>query len=525
MADSVVASPEVRMSSESYDEVLYPGYSFQQSHPDRIATLATLFDMAPAPVAHCRVLELGCGDGANLIPVAFGLPGCSCLGLDLAERPIAKGQNLINALNLKNITLRSMNLLDVTRQLGEFDYIIAHGIYSWVPPAVQEKVLAICSENLAPHGVAYVSYNAYPGGHIRQMMRRMMLYHTRGIADPMRRVHEGIALIGSLLEASKEPDGLIALLKPEFERIQNISPEALFHDDFSDFYDPVYFYEFMERASRAGLKYLAEADLAAMHVTHASLIDGSPLPEDVDVVACEQILDFRVLRNFRSTLLCRAKARVRRAPLLDRIQSLYLAGYLVADGSEADYNDGKPQTFRKIDPKLKLKVTTTHPLTKAALMILSRRWPERVGFEDLRTAALSASGWMPPEGEKMPLETMMLKLYIGKIVDFHTHPTAAVAKVSERPIASPLARCLLAGQGRVVNLNHVNMHLDGALSALIQLLDGSRDHAALLREMTEKMRPEAGANSENTAAETPQSIEDGLEENLKKIAGMALLTG
>lgn len=524
MANPVEAH-EARASSESYDEVLYPGYSFAQSHPDRIATQATLFDAAPAPLAHCRVLELGCGDGANLIPIAFGLPDCSCLGIDLAERPIAKGQSMINALNLKNIALRQMNLLDVTRQLGEFDYIIAHGVYSWIPPAVREKLLAICSENLTPRGVAYISYNAYPGGHIRQMMRRMMLYHTRGIADPILRVREGIGLIGSLLEASKEPDGLIALLKPEFERIQNISPEALFHDDFADFNDPIYFYEFMERAAQVGLKYLGEADLAAMHVTHASLIDGSPIQEDEDVVACEQMLDFRVLRNFRSTLLCHAELQVQRVPLLERIQRLYLAGQLVADPSEGSPNDGQHQTFRKIDPKLKLKVTTGHPLTKAALTILGQRWPERVPFAELQNEAFSASGWTPPEGEKMPLETMMLKLYIGKIVEFHAHQTPAVAKVSERPIASTLARWLLAAQGRLVNLNHVNMHLDGALSTLIQLLDGSRDRTALIQEMTLRMAPDTAANDSSAETITPDKIEKGLEENLKKIAGMALLVG
>ncbi|MGH9351306.1 MAG: methyltransferase domain-containing protein, partial [Terriglobia bacterium] len=190
----------------SYDEVLYPGFSFVQSHPDRLATQATMFGMTPAALESCRILELGCGDGANIIPVAFGLPHSRCLGIDLAARPIAIGQGVIDALGLKNIALRQMDMMDAGKDLGEFDYIIAHGIYSWTPPAVQDKLLAICSENLAPDGVAYVSYNAYPGGHIRQMMRRMMLYHTRNISDPMERVRNGLGFLQGLIASLKEPD-------------------------------------------------------------------------------------------------------------------------------------------------------------------------------------------------------------------------------------------------------------------------------------------------------------------------------
>src|SRR5579875_368864 len=74
-----------------FDEVPYPGFPFPESHPDRLATIATLFGMTPPLLESCRILELGCGDGSNLIPMAFGLPQSQWLGVDLAERPIQKG--------------------------------------------------------------------------------------------------------------------------------------------------------------------------------------------------------------------------------------------------------------------------------------------------------------------------------------------------------------------------------------------------------------------------------------------------
>ena len=128
--------------ANAYDEVLYPGYPILQAHPNRLATLATLFGMEPASIQSCRVLELGCGDGANLIPMAFGLPASHFVGVDAAARPLAKGQVMIKSLGLKNIILHHSSVIDVAPELGQFDYIIAHGLYSWVPAAVQDKLLS-----------------------------------------------------------------------------------------------------------------------------------------------------------------------------------------------------------------------------------------------------------------------------------------------------------------------------------------------------------------------------------------------
>src|SRR5262249_19753350 len=113
----------------AYDTVLYPGYAMAQAHPDRLAALATLFGMRPADVSRCRVLELGCGDGLHLIAVALGLPEAECVGIDLATAGLRKGQAIIRELGLTNVTLRHMDLREVGQELGQFDFIIAHGIY------------------------------------------------------------------------------------------------------------------------------------------------------------------------------------------------------------------------------------------------------------------------------------------------------------------------------------------------------------------------------------------------------------
>ena len=114
--------------------------------PTHLATLGTLLGMNPPPVDHCQVLELGCAGGGNIIPMAQSLPESEFVGIDLSARQVAEGQAMAEALNLKNVTLKQSNILDVDGDFGRFDYIIAHGIYSWVPPEVRDKILTICRQ-------------------------------------------------------------------------------------------------------------------------------------------------------------------------------------------------------------------------------------------------------------------------------------------------------------------------------------------------------------------------------------------
>src|SRR5213593_3765074 len=125
----------------AYDQTWYPSYTHPQTHPDQLATKATLFGLTPAPAAACRMLELGCGDGTNLASIALSLPQSQFVGLDLASTAIARGQEMTRAMGLQNITLHCGSVLDVGPDFGQFDYIVAHGLYSWVPAAVREKLL------------------------------------------------------------------------------------------------------------------------------------------------------------------------------------------------------------------------------------------------------------------------------------------------------------------------------------------------------------------------------------------------
>ena len=203
----------------SYDRVPYKSHPFQQAHPDRMATIATLFGMQPAPVESCRVLELGCASGGNLLPMADQFPESRFLGIDASSRQIADGRELLAESSVKNVELRCQDILKFESD-QPFDYIICHGVYSWVPDQVREKILDICRQFLTPQGVAYVSYNTYPGWHMKGMIRDIMRFRGQSFDDPRQKLDQArglLAFLSNSVKGENNPYGL--LLKQELESI------------------------------------------------------------------------------------------------------------------------------------------------------------------------------------------------------------------------------------------------------------------------------------------------------------------
>src|SRR5690349_5278176 len=152
-----------RAIGAAYDETPYVSIAFPETHPDKLCAMARLFGLEAPDPARARVLELGCGDGTNLLPMAQHAPDARFLGIDLSARHVASGQAAIIACGLSNAEIRQQDVLDFGASEGKFDYIIAHGIFSWVPDHVRSQLLAIFRDNLSENGVAFVSYNAFPG--------------------------------------------------------------------------------------------------------------------------------------------------------------------------------------------------------------------------------------------------------------------------------------------------------------------------------------------------------------------------
>src|SRR5664280_2151141 len=465
--------------STAYDTVAYPSSAFPQTHPDRLATIATLHGLEPAPAERCRVLELGCGSGGNLIPMAYVLKGSTFLGLDAAGSAIESGSAQIAALGLTNAELRHVDLLDAS-DLGTFDYVIAHGLYSWVPPAVQERVLAIASEALAPNGVAYVSYNALPGCHVRNAMRQMMRWHVRDFAEPAEKISQARSLVRFLKELARLRPVFSAILDETLEYQELQEDAVLFHDDLADINEPLLFVDFIERASRHRLKFLSEADYCDMAVWNADSPAGRFLLEvgAENVVLQQQYRDFLVFRRFRQTLLCREDASLAKEPDPEVLRSLYV-------GAEARPGTPNPN------------VASDEP------------------------ARFVAAGGRPATDED---ETRLLRLLLASYLAYVTHLRSMacpfVTEVSERPRTSALARLQARTLTHVTSLKHASVQLEDPLvRRFLQLLDGTRDRAAIEREMAAALREDPA-----TAA-LAADVEKGIALNFDRVGRLALLEG
>jgi methyltransferase-like protein/SAM-dependent methyltransferase len=494
-----------------YEEVLYPSATFPQTHPNRLATVALLRGMQPAPVDGCRVLELGCGAGTNLIGMAFQLPTSEFVGLDLARRPIASGQSLVKALGLGNITLHSMDLCEANPdQYGQFDFIIAHGLYSWVPQPVRERILAICREMLNPQGVAYVSYNAYPGNHLRDLVRGMMRFHTARFDDPMEKVGQARGLLKFLAESTPQPDYYVAAIRSQYERTLKYVDEAFFHDDLSEINQPFYFYEFIADAGRHGLRFLGEAranDLQAGAFTPQVMQRIKEL-EGASETVREQYKDFVRGSAFRETLLCHSELEIAPDLLLERVPKLYASCDAIL--KEGENPDGETALFRRTKGA---ELETTDPLISAALKSLCLEWPEAVSFDAVlaaaQTAATSdASGRSDAEAAATLAEALM-KAYRAGFLQLQVFPHSVTKAVSERPSVSRLARLMLEHGESAMNQLHLLMRFPDPLNRrLVQLLDGSRNQEMLARDLIEHVRSGRG-----------NVLEDGvLVENMDEVA-------
>ena len=498
-----------------YDEFPYPGAAFAQTHPDHLATLAILFGMTPAPAEQCRVLELGCGDGGNVIPMAFGLPNSHFTGVDLSGSAIARGQRIVDELRLANIRLRQLDVMDLGVDFGEFDYIIAHGLYSWVPPEVRERILEISQSRLAANGVVFISYNAYPGGHLRQTLREMMLYHVRNIADARERVKGARELLEFLVEAHPEQDPYSAFLRLELQSLLERKPESFYHDELEEHNHRFYFHEFVADAARHGLQYLSETRLLSMQsgvYPPETCEKINALSPDDDILR-EQYLDFLKLRTFRQTLLCHSEITLNRRPDPERVALLSASSQARPSAPEPDVRSTTAEEFNFSKSG---KMATNHPLAKAAILHLGRIWPQAVSFPELLRTARTMSGRndsnaaSPMAEDSNWLCDMLLRLFAADFLELCVCPPKFVSTLSERPAASPLVLAQVRAGLSATNLRHASISVDdNAARHLLLMLDGTRDRQQLLAEIRHVAAGEV----------TPAQLERKLDE----LAKMAVL--
>ena len=508
----------------AYDTVLYPSYAFAQTHPDRLATIATLFGMKPRPASRCRVLELGCGVGGNLIPMAYQYPDSEFIGIDLAASAIEKGKADVAALGLDNLDLRACDIMQVDAHFGEFDYIIVHGVYSWVPSFVRAKILSIFRERLAPNGVAYVSFNAYPGSHLRDLGRRMMLYHVRSISDPEERVRQGRALLDFVADASDHGTLYGKIVRDMAERAQKRPDSGIYHDDLDAGAQAFLFHQVAAAAEVEGLQYLCEGNFSqsafGQIADHVQGLIGR-LPEE-EVVLREQYLDLIVGRWFRETLWCHADVKLER-----RLDPQHVRRFLISVDARTAMTDPDPRGGDALEFKGKRDhvILAKQPLTKAAFIHLGRIWPAATDFPTLLERATSLLAERGDEGRDMTgaaetLADTLYRCFCAELIDLHLEAPHLVTTLSARPQASAVARHQAEIGAQVTNLRHAGVPQDDFMRSLLPLVDGTRTIADLAAEVGGLSPAREGETGWSDRGLRPQAV---VTDALRQLARNALL--
>ncbi len=427
----------------AYDETPYANLPFAQTRPAVLATVATLHGLTPPDPREARVLELGCGAGANLAGIAAADPGVRAVGVDLAPTAVDVARATAAAAGLDNVAFDVADVLALTEgELGEFDYVIVHGLYAWAPEPVREAVLAACRSHLSPHGIAYLSYTAHPGGHMRQMLREMAQWHARDLQEPLARADRARGLFALLdrLGESEGPSFYAGVVGEDVHALATAPDSMLVHDLLGPTYEPVWFTAFAAAIARHGMAYVGDASPESSREPPWSPAVSAFVDEAAagDRVAREQYFDLLVMRRFRSSLVCHADREP--APRVDRaaVQRLIVA----LDG------DAAPEEIRD--------ALLDGPIPFGTLR-------ERLG--------VGADG----------LAEALVHGFDAGAIAFSVVPSPASPVAGDRPRASGLARSQ-AQPGAVVTTlrNQVVRITDEPTAALLQLLDGTRDRAAIL---------------------------------------------
>jgi cyclopropane fatty-acyl-phospholipid synthase-like methyltransferase len=431
----------------AYDSAPYRSVALMRLHPARLAGHARLLGFEPPLVATARVLEIGCAAGGHIIPLAAAFPEACFLGVDVSPRQIADGLGRIARLGLANITLSARSLTEIGAADGAFDYIIAHGLYSWIPEDLRDALLQVCGERLSENGIALISYNVLPGWRLFQAVRDSMMLHAGDETDFQAR--------------GAKTRRLFALMKED----------AYFtHEIFEETNTPTTFRDFVDAASRHGLAYLAESRVRA-NCLESVAPGAAAIIDDLsagDALAREQYVDIVSGRTFRESMLVRAAGLAKVEPSLD--ESRLAALHLIAPMNLEIKQDPAGAASIVGDEEA---IGDASPACIAAIGRLIERRPSSSRLADIPAPEADAE-----TGGALP--ALLRRMAQAGLLDVSSEPTVCAQSLAARPKAWPLAASDAGAGALTATLRHAPFHMDPLDRLLLPKLDGLRSRDSLV---------------------------------------------
>jgi trans-aconitate methyltransferase len=520
----------VQRAAVDYDQTPYHSVPFPMTRPAHVAAVLHLFGLAAPDVESARVLEIGCSGGGNLVPLAAAFPQARFVGIDISAVQIRRASEQAAAVGLSNIEFRQASITEIDESWGAFDYIICHGVYSYVPAEVRRAILRVSAERLTASGAAVVSYNVLPGWHLRRVTRDAMLEHAALFDTPAEKIAEARKFLDFLKDHAPDDD-YGQVLRQEAASMPEQRDDYVMHEFLEPENSACSVLEFVHAAEGAGLGYLADAVIHEMFPeSHgaemaATLRQFSP----DDPLKLERYLDLVIGRTFRQSILMKpaALARAQRALGPSSMAGLHVA----ARFAEVPSLDGPgPFVFkaRARSEEAVWSLTIGSPAAARALAMLSHRWPASATTAELIDAA--ASDGTPRETVAALVLDLLFRLMAGGMLVLSAAPIRAGGADASHPVGWPVARAdARRGAGETANLLHMSAALDGPSRTLLPLLDGTRDRPALIEHLAGKVADGSIAlQHDGKPIQDPEIVRRAVaglvESTLRTLAAAALLS-
>ncbi|NLF24330.1 MAG: methyltransferase domain-containing protein [Deltaproteobacteria bacterium] len=515
-----------------YNQIHFASKPSPARHPSRFETIARLYGLEVKPFDTAKILELGCSTGDNLLPIACLYPDTKCVGIDAAANQIQEGKKNSELLQLKNIHWEAKSFAEADFGPEKFDYIICHGIFSWIDQNVRMQLFQLAAQSLGPQGVFFISFNCNPGWEFRKVLIDFINRRIPENLDASARILKARDLCNFLEEAlvdSTEPYGLG--LKKEAENAKTQSDSYIYHEILNQQADATSFADFIKIAERFGFSFLADARfervlsrrLQALHLSTQAQETLAAFASDFE--ALESLLDYAFPTTLRSSLLV-FKQEINRSIDPQRIKDLYLSGAFRLCSPGRDLKKSGMLEFET--PAGQILEVDSFP-RKAFLLTLGENYPCSLAFDQSVSAINSRFAYNLATDELDDLCRFALGLFSQKLLEILPRHLPLKSEVSDRPHVFTFARLQAKKQSWVTNIRNEYVNLDPFQLELIQLCNGENTisdmTSHILAVATQKLHPSSGMENLEEDEEVRTDIEEACRENIRIFAESSLIVG
>lgn len=483
-----------QLTNVSYDDIPYTNYSFPYTSPEHLRTIGLVFGMTPPAIETARMLDIGCAAGTNMFNFAENYPNSYSLGIDLSKVQIDNGNAIIKELGLTNIELKAMSVTDLDESVGKFDYIICHGVFSWVPDSVRHKILEISKKLLTPNGMLFISYNTLPGWNMQKNIRDMMLFHANGFSnarDQFQQAKLFLDFVNESLEGTNTP--YAKFLQEETKSLSGNDESYLFHEYLGEENTAFYFSKFMEMAAANNLNYLGDANISTMYLGNIPAVAADKLQTISDIVRTEQYMDYISNRKFRTTILCHNNIPLNRTIDSNNLKDFYSVLAIVPAVLENTIdltNEQETIGFHYNNSEQPI-FSTASPIMKAIFYVYSENIGNPLSMQEVAKKAFDKIGKFELNSYITELSSIMAKLLLQGFIQLYSTKPAVMFNISKKPKISKLARYQAQhSSGKiefVTNNNNSVVQLQLPEKFVAELLDGKNTIEQIKDKITEML--------------------------------------